>query len=259
MTLVLQDKIFISTRPKENSDDLIEMLHDLGAQVVEFPMIEITALNISDEAAQFIKEIKQFQWIIFTSANGVIHFFRILKELTGSHFLDQSIQFAVIGSKTEAVLQEYGYMASFINPGATAEEFAPSFKRHISEKGAMPNLLLPFGDLARTVIQDHLKEVANCIRINVYKTEVPDNIDENTIKQIETDRYDMILFTSPSGVRNFLKINSYMHIQSLRIACIGAVTEREALSNGIKPKVTAQVSTTEGLVESIINYYISKK
>ncbi|HZH73046.1 MAG TPA: uroporphyrinogen-III synthase [Mariniphaga sp.] len=259
MTSVLRDKIFISTRPKDASEDLTDILTGMGARVVELPMIEIKANNLSEEGIRYLKKTGQFQWIIFTSANGVNHFFKKFKEITGSYYLQPAIQFAVIGSKTEQVLQEYGYKASFINPGSTAEEFAPSFKHHISKEESKPNILLPFGNLARTVIQDQLKDIATCIRINVYKTEIPKQTDQEIIKQIASDHYDLIIFTSPSGVRNFVKINPDLHTRKIRTACIGAITEREAHINGFETIVTAQRSTTEGLVESIINYYISKK
>ena len=259
MTSILRDKIFISTRPQDKNDELTALLAGEGAQVVEFPLIEIKPAEIPPEAEIYFRNSDQFQWIIFTSANGVKYFFEKLIAVTGTHNLKNTIQLAVIGKKTEQVLQSYGYYASFVNPGSTAEDFAGPFLNHIKKEIFRPNVFLPLGNLARSVIQDQLKQVANCIRADVYKTESAESYDPKIIKQIKEDNYDMIIFTSPSGVRSFKNVMPDSPHKNIRMACIGAVTRLEALQNGYHPLATAQNSSSEGMVESIINYYISKK
>ncbi len=259
MTLRLHDKLFISTRPKDSSDELTGLLSREGATVLELPLIEINAAPVSENEKSCFYEPEQFQWIIFTSPNGVRYFFRILEELTGSYKLPGDIQFAAIGKKTEAILQEYGYRASFINPGSTAEDFSKPFLKHIKTGGSRPNILLPLGNLARTVIQDELKHAANCTRIDVYTTDIPPHFDETLIHRIEQNNYDMLIFTSPSGIKNFLIVSPKIIVEHVRMACIGPVTYREAINNGFQPLVTAHNSSAGGIVDSILNYYISKK
>ncbi len=259
MTLLLHDKLFISTRPKDSSDELAGMLSREGATVLEFPLIEIYDSLISENEKSCFLNPEQFQWIIFTSPNGVRSYFRILKDLTGSYRLPDEVQFAAIGKKTEAVLQGYGYRTSFVNPGSTAEDFSKPFLTHIKTGGRKPNILLPLGNLARTVIQEDLKLAADCTRIDVYKTDVPQHFDEKIIQRIEKDLYDMLIFTSPSGIRNFLQVSPKSNNKEIRMACIGPVTYREAINNGFHPLVTAHTSSAKGIVDSIINYYISKK
>lgn len=259
MTLILKDKIFISTRPVNDSDDLPALLTGKGAKVIEFPLIQIKIAEITEEEKKEFSEINSFNWIVFTSQNGVRHFFSHLKAITGSHHLDDSVQIATIGVKTEHILLSYGYHSSFVNPGSTAEDFSAPFLKHIEQENTKPKILLPVGKLARTVIQDHLKEAASCVRIDIYKTEFPDNIDQQVIRLIEDNYYDMIIFTSPSGIRNFMKVMSSIPKDEIRMACIGEITNREARNNGFNPLVTASKSSAAGMVESIINYYISKK
>lgn len=259
MTLRLHDKLFISTRPKDSSDELAGLLSREGATVLEFPLIEIHAASISENEKSCFHKPEQFNWIIFTSPNGVRSFFRILEELTGSQQLPDNLQFAAIGIKTEAVLQGFGYRSSFVNPGSTAEDFSKPFTEHIKTAGNKPNILLPLGNLARTVIQEELKNEANCTRVDVYKTDVPRYFDEKIMQRIEKGHYDMLIFTSPSGIKNFVMSFLKIKKEDIRMACIGPITYREAIKNGFQPLVTAHNSTAQGIVESIINYYISKK
>ncbi len=257
MTLRLKNKLFISTRPKDSSDELTNMLCHNGARVLELPLIKIEAVDISEEEKKYFTQMNQFQWIIFTSPNGVRFFFANLKAQTGSYRLPEEIKYAVIGSKTETVLQNYGYTSSFVNRGSAAEEFAISFLQHIEKDNSKPYILLPLGTLARTVIQDSLKDAAYCIRINMYKTVLPGQMDKNIVQRVKEDRYDMIILTSPSGVQNFMKTFPTINKQNIRMACIGPVTYLEAIESGFNPLVKAQKSSAEGIVESILNYYIS--
>ena len=259
MTSILQDKIFISTRPKHESDDLPEILAAEGATVIEFPLIQIKNAEITDDEKNILKNTGRFNWIVLTSPNGVRHFFNLLKEITGSHHIPDSVNIAVIGPKTEKELLSFGYHAGYVNPGSTAEDFASPFLKHIKQNRNKPHILLPLSNLARTVIQDELKDAADCVRINIYQTVFPDHFDNDVLKRIQDGRYDMMIFTSPSGIRNLLTLVPSIQKNTVRMACIGEVTRREAMKQGFLPLATAAKSSAAGLVESIINYYISKK
>ncbi|MGC9352437.1 MAG: uroporphyrinogen-III synthase [Mariniphaga sp.] len=258
MTLPLQNKLFISTRPAGASDELSHLLNEAGASLLEFPLIEIKAATLSSEEKQLFSRLEQFQWLILTSPNGVRYFFEILQEVTGTQTLPESLQIAVIGEKTGKTLEKYGYNPTFVNPGSTAEDFVEPFARHIAGEKSKPRIVLPLGNLARTVIQEHLKKLADCTRIDIYRTEMPEKTDKSIAKKIETNRYDMLIFTSPSGIENFLKIFSGLSVQNIRLACIGETTANAARKKGMFPLVVAQNSSSAGIVESILNYYISK-
>lgn len=258
MTLTLQNKLFISTRPAGTSGELSRLLNETGASLLEFPLIEIKAATLSSEEKQLFSRLEQFQWLILTSLNGVRYFFEILQEVTGTQKLPESLQIAVIGEKTGKTLEKYGYRAAFINPGSTAEDFVEPFAGHIAGEKSKPRIVLPLGNLARTVIQDHLEKLAECKRINIYRTEMPEKTDKSIAKEIETNRYDMLIFTSPSVIENFLKIFSGLSVQNIRLACIGETTANAARKKGMFPLVVAQNSSSAGIVESILNYYISK-
>jgi len=248
MTSVLQNKLFISTRPKGQSDELRRLLATEGAGLMEMPLIEIRRLELSIQNKILLNKLEQFQWLIFTSPNGVRCFFTILKEL--EVVLPSSIQIAVIGKKTGKTLNTFGYEPAFVNPGNTGEEFAAAFIQNTE-----PRILLALGNLARTHIQDELGDNAQCTRIDVYETVAPETIDEKTMERIQDDRYEMLIFTSPSAIQNFMKISKYIPAENIRVACIGQTTAREAQILGITPLAVAEDASAKGIVQSIIQYY----
>jgi uroporphyrinogen-III synthase len=255
MNRFLQDKVFISTRPKSESKELAELFSNAGATLLEFPMIQIQAATLSENEKEYFKGLAEFQWLIFTSPNGVRYFFKNLMEIQSNTNLPEALQIAVIGNKTEKTLNEFGFSASFKNAGYTGEDFAESFIPKLKDDDTKPNILLLLGNIARTVIQDKIAEYATCTRINVYQTTKPDSFGKQVLKQIENDNYALLIFTSPSGINNFLSLSNTIQKEDIRIACIGETTAREARKNDITPKVIAKKSTTLGLFESISNFY----
>ena len=202
-----------------------------------------------------MENIDRFDWLILTSANGVHYFFENFINISTNKKLPDQLKIGVIGNKTQRKLEEYGYSPNFINPGNTAEDFSEAFLKHLQKEKLQPKILLALGKLARTVIQDELKNIANCTRIDFYTTVIPESIDPNILKRIEEDRYEMLIFTSPSGIKNFLKISGVKQPEKLRIACIGETTAGTANENGIDPLVIAEDASAKGLTNSIINYY----
>lgn len=254
MDRLLQDKVFISTRPVNKSEELAGLFTNAGATLLEMPMIKIVPSPLNDSEKSCFNKLQDFQWLIFTSPNGVRYFFENLNEIHTDQKLPGSIQIAVIGNKTKKTLNNFGYAASFINHGSTGEDFADAFIQRIRNE-SKPNILLSLGNIARTVIQDQLAEFANCTRINVYQTMAVKQVNKEILNQIKNDNYEMLLFTSPSGIENFLNISTEIQTENIRIACIGETTSKTAIDNNIKPKVVAKNSTASGLFETILSYY----
>ncbi|HRX11931.1 MAG TPA: uroporphyrinogen-III synthase [Draconibacterium sp.] len=255
MSRLLQDKVFISTRPDGQADELAQLFTNAGATVIEMPLVKIQPAHLSEIEKKYFEQLHHFQWLIFTSTNGVRYFFENLQKIQGNQNLPASLQLAVIGDKTGQVLNSFGYKATFANPGSTGEDFAEYFIQKIQTENTKPNILLAFGNIARNVIQNRLNESANCTRLNLYETKSPETIDNKAIQLILSDQYEMLLFTSPSGIRNLLKLAKEIQPEKLRIACIGETTANAAIENNISPVVVAKNSTVGGLFESVLNYY----
>ena len=255
MNQPLKNKLFVSTRPKGKSGELKRLLESEGAEMLEFPLIEIHPANLSDQEKAQLKKLDSFQWLVLTSPNGVKFFFQKKKKITGNTTLPGKLKIAVIGLKTENVLNEFGQTASFVNPGNTSEDFAEAFLQKLKSGSQRPNVLLALGNLARNIIQNKIKDRADFSRIDVYKTVAPKKPDQNILQLIQDGRYEMIIFTSPSGIENFMEHSKHIDPEKLRIACIGEITSRAAVKAGIKPLVVAENPSAEGIVNSIVKFY----
>ena len=249
----LQHKVFISTRPKGKSDDLKQWFAEEGATLLEFPMIEIQPVPLNEKTENTLNDLNRFDWLVFTSPNGIHRFFEQLKTVQGNYLLPEKIKIATVGVKTAAKLSSYGHSARFINHGQTGDEFSEELYEQIA-KG--DQVLLPVGNLARHIIEDKLSGKANVLRLEVYQTVMPEAFNNDIIKKIEADDYELIIFTSPSGIDNFMQLAEHTVTSSaLRIACIGHTTALAAEKQGIEPVVVASMSNSKGLMAAIAGHY----
>ena len=258
MEQIFKNKRFITTRAKGQSEELRQLFEKTGAELVEMPMIKVKATDLPESEKEYFSRLKNFQWLLFTSLNGVCYFFEKLQQFSGTSKLPACIEIAVIGDKTEMTLNQFGYEPGFKNPGLTGEDFAQAFSPVMETGKTKPNVLLALGNLAKNNIQDRLSKVANCTRIDVYQTVMPEEVDSNILKLITDDDYEMMIFTSPSGIQNFVKLAKNIRPEKLRLACIGTVTAKAAENLGIHPVVVADTPSEEGIFNSIVHYYKSE-
>lgn len=256
--MMLQGKIFISTVNINKSAEIRNIFEALGASLIDFPMTKCNAAELSDEISGELKNIAGFDWIIFTSANGVRYFHAMFLQTTGQLEIPREIKIAVVGPKTALEVKKYGREADFTGKSNTAEKMLSEFI--VQEKIHNHKILLALGDLAPDTASAMLSPVARTKRINVYNTLKTDYRDNEVVERIKNDLYDLILFTSPSGVLNFAETIGRENLDpGLRFASIGEVTTRAAKQLGLNCLVTAGTSTYEGLAKAIQNFYITIK
>ncbi|VAW24301.1 Porphobilinogen deaminase [hydrothermal vent metagenome] len=252
--LPLKNRIIISTRAKESTDSLPGILTKEGARVFSFPMIEITSPVLGDVEIRYLKNIGRYNWIFFTSKNGVSHFFKQLIEVGGSTELPGSLKIAVIGEKTSAELDYYGYAPDFISTGNTSSAgLLDSFYEKYNPKNL--KILLALGNLADNTLFNRLSDENIVDRVNVYNTIKPGKVDSGILNIIKNDKYDLILFTSPSTFYNFSSYFTKDEMQNMKIASIGQTTTNAISNSGFEPLFTAKKPNIEGLKEAIIEYY----
>jgi len=250
--LPLKDKIIISTRALEPGDSLPDLLKACGAKLLSLPMIEIIPSTLDANITEKLNNLKRFDWIFFTSKNGVTNFFRHLIDVKGNTELPETVKLAVIGHKTALELEYYGYSPAFISEENTSDEFLNQFY----EKYKPENLaiLLSLGKLADNTLQNRLSTGNEIDRIDVYQTVKPGHADPEIIERLKNDQYDLIVFTSPSTFANFC---SFYQAGRLKMASIGTTTTRAIQKAGFEPLFTAKKSDAEGLRDAIIEYYNS--
>jgi uroporphyrinogen-III synthase len=247
---MLKGKIIINTRP-EGSEDLIgNALKELGANVLVMPLIEILPVQIPKEVISDILKSKS-QWLVFTSKNGVDHLLNQLELNQKTKCLP--FKTAVFGERTAMALKEKGIIPDLINLQNTSDDLLKELypKIQYGEK-----VLLVLGDLATNLMEEKLKTKAQVERLNVYHTVSVQSIDPEILKLIQRNKYDLMLFTSPSGFNSFWHLTGNMiNPASLKIACLGPTTEEAILAKGIKPLVVANPSGKAGLIKGVENFF----
>ena len=257
MGKILENKVFISTRPADQSAELENLLSTESATLISMPTIEVKPLPLGEFAWQHLKNLDSFNWVVFTSPNGLRYFFARLFELQNHYGLPEHLKIAVVGKKTAASLECYGTSASFINLGNTAEDFVVDFFHRVN---LGERVLFPIGNLARTVIEDKISKKAECTRILFYETVLPEVINNEALQLILNDQYDMIVLTSPSSCSNLLHlVSGKIDLAKLRLVCIGQTTSAEVIRNGLEPLITAGTANSQGIYSAILNHFQKKQ
>lgn len=239
---ILFGKKILVTRARAQASKLSSALKNLGADVIEAPTIKITAPSDNYKAADTaIKNLRGFDWIIFTSANGVEKFFERLKV----HGLDARAlnKVAAIGSATAEKLSNFGIIADVVPKDFVAESLADALKNFVDGK----KVLLARAEVARNVLPDALKNFgANVEVAPIYKTEA------ETPAQIDFYSVDLITFTSSSTVENFVAAYG---VPKIPCAAIGPITAQTLKNFGVTPAIVAEEFTIDGLVKAIEDFY----
>src|SRR5512133_565521 len=199
--MMLEGKMFISTVSASKSEAMREVFKKLGASLIDFPMTEITGATLSPGIEKILKKISGFDWVIFTSPNGAKYFHQLLMEVYGSMPELRGVRIAAIGAKTAQELANHGMRVAFTGSRNTAEDLIEEMTEKLNLQNS--NILLSLGNLAPDTLQERLSEIANVTRINVYDTKKTGENSDELIRRIKNNSYDLILFTSPSGVESF--------------------------------------------------------
>ena len=244
-------KTVLVTRARSQASKLTARLEQLGAKVIETPAIRLEApadgYKALDEA---IARLADYQWLIFTSANGVERFFdRLLAAGRDARALGYA-KLAAIGTATAEKLKQYGLMADVIPQEFRAEGIIEALK------GKLPphaKILLPRAQEAREILPEKLRELGAAVDVApAYQTVCGDVDGEALREQLAGGVIDLVTFTSSSTVRNLIQIlGSSALLQTVKTACIGPVTADTARQNGVEPDMVADTYTIDGLVETI--------
>ncbi|MFP3124848.1 uroporphyrinogen-III synthase [Ectobacillus funiculus] len=190
--------------------------------------IEIPLLQIEPSAMQLARPLQKYDWIIFTSTNGV----RFFLEGIGMGNIPSAVKLAAVGEKTKRELEAYGYQVHFMPEKFVAEVFAREFLSFV-QPGA--RVLFPKGNIARDILPNELR--ANHILLDeivVYETRRNEAAKELLMEVLRSEQADVLTFTSPSTVVHFAALleetNWREWTKRCTIACIGPVTERAALA-----------------------------
>ncbi|PEA56696.1 uroporphyrinogen-III synthase [Bacillus pseudomycoides] len=217
-------KTVLITRARQQAKQMSVAVQKHGGIPVEIPLLHITAA-VYEKFQQVREELITYDWIVFTSKNGVKFFLDGVKQP-----LPHTMKIAAVGVKTKQELEHRGYDVHFVPTTFVAEAFATEFVNNIRSG---TRILLPKGNLARDVIREALRNHGAIVReLVVYETTVHLQMREQLIDALQSREINVITFTSPSTVQSFLALlegeNWREWVKGCTIACIGPVTEREA-------------------------------
>ncbi len=238
----------VVTRAREQASVLSKMLHELGAEVIELPTIEIQPAADYTALDSALGHLRDYDWLIFTSTNGVRYF---LDRLDRSRFDTRAIQgrICAIGPATREALERFHLKVDVMAEQYVAEGLLASLAEFELE-GA--RILIARAAVARDLLPVELERRGAAVDVvEAYRTVTPANLTENAAN-ILVRQPDWITFTSSSTVRNLVDAMGASRLQGFRCASIGPVTTATLRQHGLNVAAEAGVYTVPGLAEALL-------
>ena len=275
-TKPLFGKRILVTRARAQASEFADLLETNGAEVIQFPTIEIRPLNLD---SMYLQSINEYDWVIFTSVNAVEIFYKHLQAEGKDVRAFGGTKICAVGPKTVAALNDIGIRPDFVplhSRGSTiAAEMADVYGKKI---------LLPRAKIAAAALPEGLHErgahvddvpLYDTVKVRpVIKDDYSDyqdkkgfplspgnHLNHGNHRSIEADllngRIDFVTFTSSSTVTNFLEMfpthTPADLLKSVQVAVIGPETQKTAIAHGVQVDIVAKQATIENLVEAIID------
>jgi hydroxymethylbilane synthase len=244
-------KYIVITRPDEENKKLAKELKKLSLKTLSYPTIHIESNPLSKEAREQLQNLQQFDWVLFTSSNGVKYFMNTLEQLNINKSILKSKLIGAVGPKTATEAKNYGLTINIIPEKFTTKDLGQALPDLKQKK-----VLLPRADIATPRLAQQLeKKGATVVNVPIYHTEYKKNKSANIIELIENGQIACLTFTSPSTLQGFIqniaeKIKKET-IQNIPVLVIGPVTAQAAQQFEFQKIVMADTYTTEGMIAKL--------
>ena len=252
----LSGKRIVVTRTRKQAGALSSQLRELGADVFELPTIRIERPTDLREFAELVQDAHVYDWIVFTSPNGVDAFFEIFYKLYDDAREIGGAKIAAIGPATAQRVRDF-----HLHVDLQPEEFvAEAIVREFQKQGGVENLriLLARAEKARDVLPREISKLGAIVdEAFAYRT-VPDTRDiTGARRRLLDEGADLITFTSSSTVENFLALGLAWP-KGMLVASIGPITSKTAVEHGLKIDIEARRHDIDGLVEAIRKFFAAE-
>jgi uroporphyrinogen III methyltransferase / synthase len=247
----------IVTRAREQASDLVRQLNEFGAECIQCPTIRVAPPQDWAPVDRAIAALGQYDWIVFTSVNGVDKFFRRLFDQGRDVRALGHLQTAVIGPATAERLGAWGLNSDIVPQSYRAESVVEAF-------AATPlqgrRVLLPRAKIARSVLPAELTRLGATVdEVTVYETRQVNDNAADLIERLAGGAVDMVTFTSSSTVKNFHRLLPANRIDELMadvtVASIGPITSRTVRDLGMTVTIEAGEYTVPGLIRAILAHH----
>ncbi len=255
--LPLKDKTIVLTRSLEQSKESADALAKLGANVIVFPTLEIVPPTSWDQFDEIVKSNIEIDYIIFTSAHAVRMFSKRCAEINTIINFNR-IKVVAVGNKTSSVCSKYGIPVHIIPDEFSASGVIQKLSGYELEN---KTVFIPRSAIGREELPKGLKDRGAIIRsVAAYNVTIPSGESVETgRKQIEQNKTDLFVFTSPSTFENFLQILKIDHpseyFNKRTVAAIGPTTKSAIDNHKVKVNIMPDEYTIDGLVEKIVEHF----
>ncbi|MBD3917738.1 uroporphyrinogen-III C-methyltransferase [Paenibacillus sp. PR3] len=248
------------TRARAQASELIQMIEELGGEPCEYPVIEtrdVTEAVQTQAIERAFDEAESFDWLMFTSVNGVESFFRWLRRYGTDIRRFGRARIVAVGPKTAEALLERGLTVEEL-PGKYMQEGL--LEQLSGEVQSGQRALLARGDLARKVLPRELRALGvEAVELDVYETVIADRQDELALEQLRDGDVHVVTFTSSSTVTNLLTLlrangveDPVALLKQTQIASIGPITTQAVNAAGLEVAIEPEEATIEALVAAIV-------
>lgn len=250
----LQGKRVVVTRAREQAAALYEKLVELGADPILAPTIRIAPVEDDAKADAVLAAFPSYEWVVFTSINGVGVFWNLLAARGLDSSVFAGVRTAAVGTATARALTERGVAPDFVPGEFVGEEIA----KGLDDVSAKRVCLLRAENAGRALVEILQSRGADVDDIAIYRT-VPVDLEPAAIEELKRG-VDIVTVTSGSTVRAFvsaMKADDALApaLPDMRFACIGSVTADTARELELDVAVVAEVHTTDGLVDAMIDHF----
>jgi uroporphyrinogen III methyltransferase / synthase len=258
----LARRTVVITRAQAQAEEFVKALEQYGAQVIVCPMIEITDPENYQRLDEAIDHLYGYDWLIFTSVNGVEYFFRRLADRKHEVSELDELHVCAIGAATAEKLHDLRVHVDVVPEVFKAEGVFTAIKQFLDGRQALEglNFLVPRAAVARDYLPQALESAgARVDVVPAYRTVIPGDVDRRRLTTLVAGGADCIAFTSSSTVRNLAQLFDTGDLSKLlagvAVACIGEITAKTAIEFGLKVAIEPAQYTIPDLARAIAAYF----
>ncbi|KLU58792.1 uroporphyrinogen-III C-methyltransferase [Peptococcaceae bacterium CEB3] len=242
----------VVTRARRQASALARAIEEFGGEAWEFPAIDFAPPTDPSRLALAVEKIKSFEWLVFTSVNGVEAFLGELKRQAKDIRDLAGIDLVAIGPATQAALEDRGLRVSFVPPEYRAEAIISGLAGRVLRG---QRVLLARAEEARDILPESLKALgADVWDVPAYRT-VLGPADRDMLKGLLAQKsVQAVTFTSSSTVRNFMRMvdGDKSLLAGIKLFSIGPITSATARDLGLTIDGEAEKYTIKGLVQALV-------
>lgn len=252
-------KRIVVTRAREQAGQLTEMLEAQGAEVLELPFIQVEEHYDPNTLTEVFAEMAIYEWIVFTSANGVKTFFDLFYKAYGDIRCLGPMRIAAVGAATAREIEKHHLKVDLVPQKANADALATKF---IEDEGVESiKMLIVTGNQNRETLVKRLEDEGRAIvdTLPLYKTSRSNLSEHPVAERFRKEGADAVLFTSSSTVKSFIDQQQALKLEAdattPAFGSIGPLTSKTLKEVDLPIAFEAAQSSLDHFVVETISFF----